>query len=140
MGSNTTKKVIVLIILLVLVGVLGLFLKQNRKNFLNETSKVDLSQEERKVRVDKVTETAVATKVIDISGCKANPGTAEFKLGETVEFNNNDRIGHTIWFNPEHIYFIPLQSKVKVDLGFYKFPGVRKYMCDSEWAGFVVIK
>ncbi len=82
---------------------------------------------------------AVAANSVNISGCAPDVKVAQVNMGDALEFNNPDRIGHTIWFSPDQTYLIPLQSKVSIKLNFLKFPGVVDYMCDSKFVGQVFI-
>lgn len=142
--ASHSKTPLAILILIVVVG-LGVYFYMGKGMPASTTSNTatttptDKTQEQRKQEVEAVLQTAVDAVSIDVSSCKPFPETAQFKMGSTVEFVNQDSVARTIAFSPEHTFKIPLKGKLKVKFDFFKIQGIRKYTCDGESAGKVVI-
>lgn len=96
--------------------------------------------EEREKYVDFVLSKSVETSKVDVSFCNASPLVAKIKNGTKLTFVSRDReSSHVISFDPKHVYTVPLNGSVEVTFNFSKYPGVKKYLCDSMPRGIVLL-
>jgi len=102
--------------------------------------KPDATAQERDVYVALVMSKAVAASQVFINACRTSPLVALVKNGSSIDFVNNDKDSeHVISFDPKHVYKVSPDGKTRVTFDFTKYPGVRKYTCDSEYAGAVFL-
>ncbi len=141
-NNNSNKNLLVLgLIVIVVVAVAYLYLKDKGTTNQNPQggSTTELTQEQRRVIVTDVIKDAKETMTIDVSSCKSFPEVAQFKLASTVTFKNQDGVSHEIVFTPQHKFTVPAKGEYKLVFDFFQFPGLRRYTCDTQSAGTVLI-
>jgi plastocyanin len=134
------SKVIWSVVLIVILA-LGYYFFSNISSLIRKTQFTDeqVRQEDSKQIVRDVISKAQISTSVDISSCDAKPAITQIKMGLPIDFLNKDTSAHVISFSPARTYEIPANSKFRIVFDFYKFPGVRKYTCDSKQAGSVLI-
>ncbi|HEX7724299.1 MAG TPA: hypothetical protein VF438_00995 [Candidatus Paceibacterota bacterium] len=133
---NQTKSpatIIVTAAVVVIVIIIGaLYYVQGGSTRSTMTQEQELAQQKGAEFVQNVAQVAEKTTSIDISDCTPDPQQAHFKMGANVRFVNNSDVPHTISFSPDHTFVVGKSSRKYVVFDFWKFPGVRKYSCDTN--------